>query len=255
MAQKLQRDSRDSQVFKAAEHLMTRRINTGASSAAARKNAEPPTQQPSQSDKDRIFLTGSKAPNALSSRALAASIGSEVRRLRKSIDLTVAELGAAAEISAGMLSRIENGAIAPSLGTLDALAKTLNVPITRLFAEADERRDCSFVKAGKGVRIERRGTQVGHLYDLLGHSLGGAVAVEPYLITLPEDTAPYTLFRHAGLEFIFMLSGSVHYRHGHRTYLMEPGDALLFDAAARHGPEELIATPVRYLSIMISPRC
>ena len=37
-------------------------------------------------------------------------------------------------------------------------------------------------------------------------------------------------------------------------YLMEPGDALFFDAAARHGPEELIEAPMHYLSIIIYPR-
>lgn len=200
------------------------------------------------------LLTGSSAPSELSTRPLEASIGLEVRRLRKSIDLTVAELGAAAGISAGMLSKIENGGISPSLDTLDALAKALNVPITRLFAETDERRDCSFVKSGTGVRIERRGTKAGHLYDLLGHSLGGAIGVEPYLITLAEKAVPYTHFRHAGVEFIYMLSGKVRYRHGDRTYLMEPGDALFFDAAARHGPEDLIEAPMHYLSVIIYPR-
>src|SRR5215470_19796173 len=114
--------------------------------------------------------TGSLAPHAFMPPTLEASIGAEVRRLRKSLDLTVAELGSAAGISAGMLSKIENGAISPSLATLEALAKALNVPVSRLFAESEERRDCSFVKAGSGVRIERRGTKAGHRYDLLGHS-------------------------------------------------------------------------------------
>jgi hypothetical protein len=35
---------------------------------------------------------------------------------------------------------------------------------------------------------------------------------------------------------------------------MEPGDALFFDAAARHGPEGLIKAPMTYLSIIIYPR-
>src|SRR6202044_3876152 len=168
---------------------------------------------------DSDLRTGSKAPAESSLRPLEASIGFEVRRMRKSIDLTVSELGAAAGISAGMLSKIENGSISPSLGTLDALAKALNVSIARLFAETDERRDCSFVKAGAGVRIERRGTKAGHLYDLLGHSLAGELGVEPYLITLKTDAQPYTNFRHAGVDFIYMLSGKVRYRHADRTYL------------------------------------
>jgi transcriptional regulator with XRE-family HTH domain len=197
--------------------------------------------------------TGSSAPTE-PVRTLEAGIGLEVRRLRKSLDLTVAELGLAADISAGMLSKIENGAISPSLATLDALAKALNVPISRLFAETEERRDCSFVKGGSGVRIERRGTKAGHLYDLLGHSLAGEIGVEPYLITLKQDAVPYTQFRHAGVEFLYMLSGKVRYRHGDRSYVMEPGDALFFDAGARHGPEQLIDAPMQYLSIIIYPR-
>ena len=203
---------------------------------------------------DTDLRTGSSAPDELPLRTLEAGIGTEIRRLRKSLDLTVAELGVAAGISAGMLSKIENGGTSPSLATLGALAKALNVPISRLFAETEERRDCSYVKAGSGVRIERRGTKSGHLYDLLGHSLAGEIGVEPYLITLRKDAAPYTEFRHAGVEFIYMLSGKVRYRHADRTYLLEPKDALFFDAAARHGPEELLETPMQYLSIIIYPR-
>ncbi|MDU6749452.1 MAG: cupin domain-containing protein [Bradyrhizobium sp.] len=63
-----------------------------------------------------------------------------------------------------------------------------------------------------------------------------------------------TIFRHAGVEFIYMLSGKVRYRHADRLYLLEPGDALFFDAAARHGPEELIKAPMTYLSVIIYPR-
>ena len=197
--------------------------------------------------------TGSRAPNEVI-RSLEFEIGTEVRKLRKELDLTVAELGAGANISTGMLSKIENGSISPSLGTLNSLANALNVPISRLFSEREEQRDCSFVKRGQGVRIERRGTKAGHLYDLLGHSLGGSICVEPYLITLKSDAAPYPDFRHAGIELIYMLTGKVRYRHADRSYVMEPGDTLFFDAAARHGPEELIKAPMTYLSIIIYPR-
>src|SRR5262249_25650968 len=128
------------------------------------------------------LATGSLAPTDLRPPSVEEEIGIAVRRLRKGLDLTVSELGAAAGISAGMLSKIENGTISPSLSTIGALAKALNVSIASLFAESDERRDCSFVKAGQGLRIERRGTKAGHLYDLLGHSLAGAIGVEPFLI-------------------------------------------------------------------------
>jgi transcriptional regulator with XRE-family HTH domain len=210
--------------------------------------------KPDNTQDEVALRTGSLAPAVDLPRSLEVAIGAEVRRLRKSLDLTVAELGAAAGFSASMMSKIENGAISPSLATLKSLAASLNVPISRLFSESEERRDCSFVKAGRGSRIERRGTKAGHQYDLLGQSMKGDVVVEPYLITLQDDAAPYTHFRHAGVELIYMLSGKVRYRHGDQSYLMEPGDTLCFDAAARHGPEELVEAPMQYLSIIMYQR-
>jgi transcriptional regulator with XRE-family HTH domain len=222
-------------------------------SQGRRRKAEPQAQRRVASAPEDL-RTGSLAPPELPPRSLEAEIGAQVRKLRKALDLTVAELGTAASISSGMLSKIENGAISPSLATLGALAKALNVPISRLFSETEERRDCSFVKAGQGLRIERRGTKAGHRYDLLGHSLAGEIGVEPFLITLDEDAVAYTNFRHAGVEFIYMLSGKVKYRHADRLYLLQPGDALFFDASARHGPEDLVKAPMQYLSIIIYPR-
>jgi len=199
------------------------------------------------------YATGSNAPTT-GEIDLEVSIGRRVRLLRQRLQLTATELAAEAGLSPGMLSKIENGGTSPSLSTLRALARALNVPMTSFFADFEERRDCSYVHAGQGVLIERRGTKAGHRYELLGHSLSGDIVVEPYLITLSEDANPYTQFQHDGMEFIYMLTGKVIYRHADKLYPMSPGDALFFDAAAPHGPEELAERPTTYLSIIIYPR-
>jgi transcriptional regulator with XRE-family HTH domain len=197
--------------------------------------------------------TGSGAPTQ-AERTLEQAIGAQIRLYRKINSLTVAELASAASLSTSMLSKIENGQISPSLATLQLIAGALNLPISLLFAAFEERRDSSYVKAGEGVVIQRRGTKVGHQYELIGHSLFGDIVVEPYLITLSEDAAPYTAFQHEGIEFIYMLTGEVVYALGDRGYHLSPGDALLFDSGAPHGPEKLITTPMTYLSIIIYPR-
>lgn len=216
-----------------------------------------PAARPASGTKPEIdagdLATGSGAPIANES-TLEQALGLQVRTIRRELDLTVSDLASAASISVGMLSKIENGLISPSLSTLQAISNALNVPISTLFSSFEEKRDCSYVPAGQGVHIERRGTKVGHQYELLGHALGGEVAVEPYLITLSEEAVPYTGFRHAGVEFIHMLTGEVNYRHGDRTYHLKPGDSLLFDSAATHGPEELLVQPMTYLSIIMYPR-
>ena len=74
-----------------------------------------------RSVKEAGLLTGSSAPK-VAPATLESAIGAEVRRLRKSFDLTVTELGLTSGISTGMLSKIEKGAVSPSLSTLSSLA-------------------------------------------------------------------------------------------------------------------------------------
>jgi transcriptional regulator with XRE-family HTH domain len=197
--------------------------------------------------------TGSSAPST-EARSLERALGGQIRLLRRRQDLSVSDLATAAGISLGMLSKIENGQISPSLTTVQALATALSVPISSLFASVEDRQDCSFVPEGRGVNIERRGTKSGHNYQLLGHLLRGDVVVEPYLITLEENASPYTSFSHQGIEIIFMIEGELTYRHGSETYHLRPGDTMMFDSGAQHGPEQLLAHPMRYLSIIIYPR-
>jgi transcriptional regulator with XRE-family HTH domain len=189
-------------------------------------------------------------------KVLEVAIGHEVRAFRKKLGITVADLAAATDISLGMLSKIENGITSPSLTTLQALSRALGTPVTSFFRRFEEDRNAVFVKAGEGVDVERRGTRAGHQYNLLGHISGDSsgVVVEPYLITLSEDSDVFPTFQHDGLEFLYMLQGEVVYRHGNHLYRMLPGDSLFFDADAPHGPEELTKLPISYLSIISYPR-
>lgn len=182
---------------------------------------------------------------------LEVAIGRQVRSFRQELDMTLVDLAKTAGLSRGMLSKIENGMTSPSLATLSALARALNVPVTSLFRKYEEQRDATFVKANQGLVIERRGTRAGHEYQLLGHTVGKSVSVEPYLITLSERSEVFPLFQHSGTEFIYILEGEVIYRHAGQTYRLEPGDSLFFDSDAPHGPEELIKLPIRMLSIII----
>jgi transcriptional regulator with XRE-family HTH domain len=188
------------------------------------------------------------APRRVAS--LEAAIGREVRQFRRKLDMTVTELAKQSELSPGMLSKVENGHTSPSLATLQAISRALNVPVTALFRKFEQERAATYVKSGEGLRIERRGTRSGHQYQLLGHSFGGSTMMEPYVVTLTEASEVFPLFQHSGIELIFMLDGEIEYRHGGGVYRLEPGDSLFFDADAPHGPENLIRMPVRFLSVI-----
>jgi len=195
-------------------------------------------------------------PHSLSARhnSLELAIGREVREFRRKLNMTVAELATMAGMSTGMLSKIENGQTSPSLATLQELSKALQVPVTSFFRKYEEEKDATYVKAGQGLTIERRGTRAGHQYQLLGHSLSRNLAIEPYLITLTKDSDVFPVFQHDGIEFIYMLEGEVGYRHGDRVYTLLPGDSLFFDSDVPHGPEQLRKLPIRFLSIITYSR-
>lgn len=183
---------------------------------------------------------------------LEVAIGHEVRGFRRQKSMTVAQLGEKSGLSIGMLSKIENGNTSPSLTTLKIISDALGIPITSLFRRYEETREASFVKSGSAVEIERAGTRAGHQYNLLGQLGANAsgVTMEPHLITLTDASDEFPTFQHDGVEFLYMIEGSVLYRHGSRQFLLQPGDSLMFDADAPHGPEELVTLPARFLSII-----
>ena len=183
---------------------------------------------------------------------LEQAIGREVRAFRRKQEITVSEFSQMTGLSIGMLSKIENGITSPSLNTLQALANALSVPITSFFRGFEENRVAVHTRAGEGVEMDREGTRANHQYNLLGHigSNSSGVIVEPYLITLTEESDTFPTFQHTGIETIYMLEGKVDYRHGDKSYALEPGDTLHFDADAPHGPEKLVELPARYLSVI-----
>ncbi|MEF9603647.1 XRE family transcriptional regulator [Paracoccus sp. PXZ] len=187
---------------------------------------------------------------------LEVAIGRQVRELRKRQRMTGSKLASQAGLSVAMLSKIENGVISPSLTTLQTLANALHVPLIQLFSGYEEPRGAMHVKAGTAVEVERAGTRAGHQYHLLGHigSNNSGVVVEPYMIVLSTQSDHFPTFQHEGIELLYMLEGRIGYRHGEQIYDLEPGDSLIFDADAPHGPELLRELPARYLSVICYPQ-
>ena len=78
-------------------------------------------------------------------------IGSKVKQLRTEKLMTQSEL-AGTEITRNMLSRIENGAALPSLGTVVYLAKRLGVPAGYLLSEGEEEFIYNKISVMKNIR-------------------------------------------------------------------------------------------------------
>lgn len=185
-------------------------------------------------------------------RDLERHIGQTVRRLRLQQNLTIAEIARKAQISSGMLSKIENSLTSASVETLAALADALGTTLASLFTGySAEEGGAQHVKAGHAPEVVRRGTKRGHTYHLLAIERGPRRVFEPFLVTLNNKSEIFPGFEHPGIEFIYLLEGRLRYRHGKSSYLLAPGDALTFKGSVPHGPEKLLKLPIRMLAIIV----
>ena len=185
----------------------------------------------------------------------AIDLGRTARRLRESQNLTLADVAARADISSAMLSRLETGRVSPSLETIVALSHALGVTASVLMQRvgADDG-GAQLIRAGEGLETVRSGTRRGHTYHLLAAQRGPRKVFEPFLVTLNDRSEVFPGFQHPGVEFIHLLSGILHYRHGRHTYVLKPGDTLTFRGDVAHGPERLEKVPIRMLSVIIYAR-
>nr|WP_321145240.1 helix-turn-helix domain-containing protein [Pseudomonas extremaustralis] len=178
-------------------------------------------------------------------------LGLQIKRQRQAQDLKLSDVAKIADISQGMLSKIENAQVSTSLDTLSRLCDVLGLPLSKLFAEYDQQDGSALlVKADQGMEVVRRGTEKGHTYHLLNHTRGPKKSFEAYMVSMDDASEEFPTFAHPGTEFLHLLEGELIYRHGNQLYRMEAGDSLTFEGEIPHGPEQLVRVPIRLLSIM-----
>ena len=167
-------------------------------------------------------------------------------RMHSARGLSIRALAENSGLNVNTLSMIENQRTSPSVSTLQQLAQTLQVPISAFF-ETDHG-DKQVVYQKKGTRPHVAFTH-GSIEDLgAGMSRFGA---EPLIVTLATKAdSGKTPIVHTGREFVYCLEGQIAYTVNSETYLLEPGDSLLFEAYLPHHWKNLDASPSRNLLVL-----
>ena len=191
--------------------------------------------------------------NELTSQEVCLAVGTRVRELRQAMGSTMAKFAETADISLGMLSKIEHGQTAPSLATLVRLAQAAEVPVTALFRGLDEEHDIVIIRANEGHEIVHEGSGPGRIYQDLGAIRGPNRVVEPMMTTITEAGKVFPLYQHPGVELIYMLEGAMEYGYGSGRYVIEVGDTMQFHGEVSHGPTELVKLPIQFLSVKVYP--
>ena len=191
--------------------------------------------------------------HVFSSDDVCRVVGERVRDARRALGLTMAQFAETAEISLGMVSKIEHGQTSPSLSTLTRLAHAARVPITAFFRGLDEEHDVVIVRSDERMEILPEGTRDGHVYEDLGSLRGKTRIIEPMMVTLESSDEVFPLFQHEGVEFLHMLEGAMDYGYGPKNYRLGAGDTIQIHGEVAHGPVQLVELPVRFMSVKVFP--
>ena len=164
------------------------------------------------------------------------SIGEKLRTLRLSKSMGLVELGKQSGLSAPLLSKLERGKLFPTLPTLLRIAMVFGVGLEYFFADESKRRLAGIVRRSERVRFpERPGARdVPYYFECLDFR-SSERKLSAFLADfqeLPvEKVKPH---QHPGVEFLYVIKGSLALKIGGDEYALEAEDAIYFDAAVQH---------------------
>lgn len=173
-------------------------------------------------------------------------VGDRLRTIRTELGLSIRALADISGLNVNTLSLIENGRTSPSVGTLQQLAQSLQVPITTLFETDHGEKKIVFQKNG----VRPRAAFLHGVMEDLGAGMP-RYGAEPLIVTLnPEADSGKNPIVHTGREFMYCIEGHIAYTVDGETYILEPGDSLLFEAYLAHRWRNLDKTPSRALIVL-----
>lgn len=166
-------------------------------------------------------------------------VGQRLREIRMNRNFTIRDLAKKSGLNVNTLSMIENGRTSPSLETLQQLSLAIETPLATFFQENTPNNEIAFFKSKQRASINFSN---GSLEDLgAGMPRRGA---ETYLVTLdPLSRSGDNFIVHTGRETVFCLEGQLTYTIEDKTYILEPGDSLFFEAHLPHRWENSGTTP------------
>jgi transcriptional regulator with XRE-family HTH domain len=192
-------------------------------------------------------------PNAVSEGLNRYSIGEKLRTLRLRKSMGLVELGKHTGFSAALLSKLERGKLFPTLPTLLRIAMVFGVGLDYFFTDERKRRVVSLVRKEERVRFpERPGThEVPYYFECLDYR-----ATERKLSAFFaefQDIAPEKLkpHQHPGIEFLYLLKGSLTLKIASEEFLLEAEDAIYFDSAVQHSYRRRTAKPCTGLIVTV----
>lgn len=164
-------------------------------------------------------------------------VGIKIKEIRKSKQMSLQEVAARSDVTAGLLSKIENFRTVPSLPVLLNVAKALEVNISELVSSVMVKEEPPYflIRKDAGILEEREDSR-GLLYEnLLSYDLDGSrdTHIRVNIVKLAVDVNRPPLATDA-MELIHVISGTVTYGLPETEITLHEGDTLFFDGRLPH---------------------
>ena len=164
-------------------------------------------------------------------------LGLTIRKLRKAQNRTLTTLSEMTDLTAGLLSRIENFRTIPSLPVLLKIAKALKVsPADLLFGIGDSAMPAwLLIRKNERMMIERENNKGFHYEELLDRDISSN-NLQVMVLTI-DSGAVREKVKTDGDQFIYILKGNITYFLEDEKIDLSEGDALFFSGNLAHVPE------------------
>lgn len=166
-------------------------------------------------------------------------VGSKIKDIRRSKDLKLNELSQETGISIAMLSKIENGRVFPTWHSLLQIFNALDLNLNTFFNDLPVNSEFSgylLFRSDVYEPIEKEEEAQGFDYRLVFNKNMEKSAMEISVLTLSPGATRETVSTD-GLQFLFVVKGSVTYHLGDKTLELNERDSLFFDGRIEHVPE------------------
>jgi len=159
------------------------------------------------------------------------NVGKKVQEFRQLRGMTCKELAALSDITPSMLTQIERSQANPSINTVKAIARALEVPLYLFFLAGDHH--TSPVVRKEERRIMGYQDQPDVRYELLMPDATGTI--EFCKMTLfPQHTSADRMMAHSGEEMALVMSGTATVIMEGTRYVLHEGDSIRIPPATAH---------------------
>lgn len=164
-------------------------------------------------------------------------IGKRIKMIRKKQGFTISTLASNAGVSNGLISRIENGRVIPSLPVLLEIISALEIDASTFFEGVEKKTGAKFIHIKKEEQhlIEKEVEAVGFSYYQIFSKSLNTVGFEAVILNLAPNSKREKVITDAW-EFKYIISGECIYDIDNEEVVVKEGDSIYFNGRLPHVP-------------------